>query len=84
MEIIDYVVKNRLILIPVLYILGLFIKNAQFIKDKYIPILLLGVGIIFSVLMGNATIVDNIIQGILVTGATVLGHQVIKQLQKDE
>lgn len=84
MEIIDYVVQNRLILIPVLYILGVFIRKAEFIKNKYIPLILLSVAIIFSIIMGKDTIINNIIQGILVAGATVLGHQVMKQLQKNE
>ena len=84
LEFIDYVINNRIILIPVLYILGLFIKRAQFIKDKYIPIVLLVFGITFSLLLGHDTIINNIIQGILVTGATVLDHQMMKQLSKDE
>ena len=84
MKIITYVVQNRLILIPVLYILGIFIKNTQFVKDKYIPIILLILGVIFSVLMSGNTIIDNIIQGILVSGVTVFGHQVTKQMRKDE
>ncbi len=84
MEIMDYIIQNRLILIPVLYIIGIFIKRTQFIKDKYIPLLLLPFGIFFSILMGGETIINDIIQGVLVTGATVMGDQMIKQMQKEE
>lgn len=80
----DYIIQNRLILIPVLYIIGIFIKRTQFIKDKYIPLLLLPFGIFFSILMGGETIINDIIQGVLVTGATVMGDQMIKQMQKEE
>lgn len=84
MEILNYIIENRLVLIPVLYILGEFIKRTEYIKDKLIPSILLLIGIIFSVLMGGDTIINNIIQGILVAGATVLGNQMIKQVGKED
>ena len=37
------------ILIPVLYILGTFLKGLENIKDNYIPLVLLAIGIGFSV-----------------------------------
>lgn len=83
MEFINYVMENRLILIPVLYILGYIIKNTSLIKNKYIPLILLVVGVILSVMMGGH-IIDNIIQGILVTGVTVMTDQMIKQNAKQE
>ena len=33
----NYIIENALILIPVLYILGSFLKGLESIKDKYIP-----------------------------------------------
>jgi len=84
MKIINYIIENRLVLIPVLYILGEFIKRTEYVKDKLIPSILLFIGIIFSVLMDGDTIINNIIQGILVAGATVLGNQMIKQVGKED
>lgn len=84
MEILEYIVENRLILIPVLYILGEFIKKTSFIKDKFIPMVLLLVAVVFSILMGGDTIINEIIQAVLVAGATVLGNQIIKQVNKEE
>lgn len=84
MEILNYILENRLVLVPVLYIIGEFIKRTEYIKDKFIPIIILIIGILFSVLMGGDTIINNVIQGILVAGATVLGNQVIKQVGKDD
>ena len=84
MDILNYILENRLVLVPVLYIIGEFIKRTEYIKDKFIPIIILIIGILFSVLMGGDTIINNVIQGILVAGATVLGNQVIKQVGKDD
>lgn len=84
MEILNYVVENRLVLVPVLYILGAFIKNTEYIKDKFIPMILLFFGIVMSIAMGGDTAINNIIQGILVAGVTVLGDQLVKQVGKDE
>ena len=82
MDFMNYIIENALILIPVLYILGSFLKNLENIKDKYIPLVLLTIGIGFSVAIIGFS-VDAIIQGILVSGATVLGNQLIKQYKKE-
>jgi len=84
MDILNYILENRLVLVPVLYIVGEFIKRTKYIKDKFIPIIILIIGILFSVLMGGDTIINNVIQGILVAGATVLGNQMVKQIGKDD
>ena len=84
MDFLNYITDNRLILIPVLYIIGYIIKNTKLIKNKYIPLILLAIGISLSVAMGGNTIVDNIIQGILVTGATVLSDQIVIQSRSND
>ena len=76
MDILSYIMDNKLILIPVLYIINYIIKKTMVIPDKFLPLLLLAIGIILSVLMGG-DIVNNIVQGILVTGATVLTEQIV-------
>ena len=83
MDFMNYIIENALILIPVLYILGSFLKGLENIKDKDIPLVLLTIGIGFSVAIIGFS-VDAIIQGILATGVTVLGNQLIKQSKKDE
>lgn len=84
MEILDFILEERLILIPCLYIIGSVIKNTQSIKNKYIPIILVIIGIILSIFMGGNTIINNLIQGILVAGATVLTNQLVVQKNKEE
>ena len=55
----------------------------EVVKDKYIPIILLPIGILGSIALNGAS-VANVIQGILVTGVTVYGNQVVKQIGKEE
>ena len=81
MEILTYITENALILIPVLIILGHIIKNVEFINDKYIPLILLPVGILGAMALGSWS-VTSAIQGVLVTGAAVYGNQIYKQLNK--
>ncbi|ALP91277.1 MULTISPECIES: phage holin family protein [Clostridium] len=83
MDVSQYITQNALILIPVLYIIGMIIKNTDKISDKYIPLILLVFGIAGS--MGIIGVNANaVIQGVLVTGATVYTNQLIKQTGKDK
>lgn len=83
MDIYTYLIEDALILVPALLILGAIIKGIDFIPDKYIPLILLPVGILGAIAGGGFN-VGSIIQGILVTGAAVYGNQLVKQLKKDE
>lgn len=83
MNIIKYVVDNALELIPALYIIGLMIKGTEKIKDKYIPIILLPLGILGSITMIGMNS-KAVIQGILVTGVAVYTNQLVKQICKKE
>ncbi|MBW6410556.1 phage holin family protein [Clostridium weizhouense] len=82
MDFMQYITENALILIPALYIVGLVIKNTESISDKYIPLILLFLGVIGAILLIDFTI-EAVIQGILVTGATVYTNQLFKQSKKD-
>lgn len=81
MEILSYVTDKALILIPALLIIGQIVKNARAIPDRWIPLLLLPLGIGGALLCGGVS-VDSVIQGVLVTGAAVYGDQLAKQLKK--
>lgn len=83
MEILTYITENALILIPVLLIIGQIIKSIQKISDKWIPLILLPIGIVSAMALGSWT-VDSAIQGVLVTGCAVYGNQIVKQIRKDE
>lgn len=77
----EYLIQEALIVVPVLLILGKMIKDTDLIKDKYIPLTLLAVGVVFtlSILGFN---VDAVIQGILVAGAAVFGNELVKQAKE--
>lgn len=78
MDFVQYITQNALILIPVLYILGTFLKNTTSIQDWLIPWILTALGIIGGLFLVEFNI-NGIIQGILVAGVTVLGNQLLKQ-----
>ena len=80
MEFIEYIITEALIIIPVLWILGTFLKKTPKVQDWVIPWVLMLIGILLALgLLGVS--VDAAVQGVLVSGASVLGHQLLKQTQ---
>ena len=80
---IEFITENALVLIPVLNIIGVILKDTEKIPDKFIPLILLSLGVLGSVaIMGISA--ESVVQGVLVTGTAVYGNQVIKQLKKKE
>ncbi len=79
----EYLVQEALVVIPVLLILGKIIKGTDMIKDKFIPVTLLAVGIVFALFLIGLN-ADAVLQGILVAGAAVFGHELYKQSKSDE
>ncbi len=90
-DITEYIRDGYVILIPVLYILGRFIKQSEKINNKYIPLILMGVGIVLGICISFgckdtvlSAIINGTVQGILTAGAAVLSDQVVKQLSKKD
>lgn len=79
MDILSYVMDNKLVLIPVIYIISYIIKQTMIVSEKFIPLILLAVGVVLSILMGGDSIINNVVQGILVTGASVLTEEIVVQ-----
>ncbi|ADU30379.1 phage holin family protein [Evansella cellulosilytica] len=78
MDILEYIVSELLYLIPALMVLGKIIKKGQYINDKHIPVVLLIVSVLFAnLILGLSP--ESFIQGILIAGASVFGHQLLKQ-----
>lgn len=85
----DYIKPELLVLVPVLYVIGMVIKNTDAINDKYIPVILGIVGVMLSMmyvlpvdglsLMGVFTAIT---QGVLVTGVAVYVNQLLVQSKK--
>lgn len=97
MENIMKTIKPELLaLIPVLYFIGMGLKRAQAVADKWIPLLLGGIGILLAliwVLAGTPlpdvrhllqAVFSAVTQGILCAGCAVYTHQIGKQAKKEE
>lgn len=82
MDIINFIIEEGLIMIPVLYIIGEIIKFTGVLNNKWIPLTLLVFSLLFTPLLLGGFTPDNIVQAVLVTGVTVLGDQLIKQSGK--
>ncbi len=90
----QFVRPELLVLIPVLYLLGKGLKKSA-VKDKWIPFVLGGFGILLSVLyvLANQEISSGkqvaegiftaVTQGILLAGGSVYFDQMIKQAKKE-
>ena len=82
----DYVKPELLIVTAVLYFFGIALKQAEFIKDKYIPITL---GVTSTAHFAGAqdvltAVFASVTQGIVVAGLSTYIHQIIKQAGKEE
>ena len=96
MDIMSYVRPELLVVAVVLYFLVMWLKQAAFIKDKYIPLVLGIVGIfvcgIYVASVAAFTTAQDILsaifaaitQGILVAGLSNYVNQIIKQIGKEE
>lgn len=74
-----YINKELLILIPFLYIVGLFIKlGITKIPNRYIPFILLGISLCICFIKENIT-VDTVIQGVLIAGTSVFGNEIVNK-----
>ncbi|MRY42706.1 phage holin family protein [Clostridium beijerinckii] len=83
MEFINYIEEQALILIPVLYILGMIIKHAKIISNRYIPIILLVFGVIGGIDLIGLNL-NAVVHGVLATGTAVYTNQLFKQSCKKD
>ena len=95
-QIMNYVKPELIVVAVVLYFVGMGLKQAQAIPDKYIPLILGAAGIVICAVWVVATcpldsgqniamaIFTAIVQGILVAGLSTYVNQIIKQVQKTE
>ena len=77
-NLIDYVLKEAYILIPVLYVIGAFLKKTPFVSDWLIPWILLILGMLGGFFLGDMQL-HGLLQGVLVAGVTVFTNQLYKQ-----
>lgn len=93
MEYVEYIKPELLILIPVMVLLGAFLKKSK-CRDKYIPLCIGGASVLLSMLWVLSTMTPHgiseislalftaVTQGILIAGAAIYAHQLYKQATK--
>lgn len=93
MDLTVYIRPELLILIPVLYLIGYFIKKSK-VKDERIPLILTVCGIFLATLWiicqapitnsqaWGLAVFSGITQGVLTAGVAVLGSQILIQGSK--
>ena len=92
----EYIKPELLILVPVMYLLGIGLKQTTVVKDKLIPLVLGLISVLLSILYVIATtdmagykdvlmgIFIAITQGILCAGGSVYVNQLVVQAKKKE
>ena len=95
-QIMNYVKPELIVVAIVLYFIGMGLKSAQAVKDKYIPLILGGVSIVLCAIWVLATgefaggkdiamaVFTAITQGILMAGLSTYVNQIVKQKGKAE
>lgn len=85
----QFIKPELLVIVPVLYIIGLMLKNAKVIEDKFIPLIIGIIGIVLALIYVIATSGFGLMaafvavtQGILCAGAAVYVNQLTKQITK--
>lgn len=75
------IIHETIVLVPAVLVIGALLKRTPSIPDWLIPWILLVAAILASIgILGFN--VQAVVQGILVTGSAVLGHQLVKQTKE--
>lgn len=82
-QIMEFIANEALIIVPALWIIGTFLKRTPKVEDWTIPWVLVGAGIAGAIALLGAS-AESVIQGILVAGAAVLFHQLLKQTKEHQ
>lgn len=95
-QIVNYVKPELIVVAIALYFVGIALKQAQAVKDKFIPLIIGGISIVICAMYVFATstfgtpqdivmaIFTAVVQGILVAGLSTYVNQLIKQTNKEE
>lgn len=95
-QILKYVKPELIVVAVVLYFIGMWLKQGELVKDKYIPLVNGAVGIVLCAIYVLATttfgnsqeyalgVFTALTQGVLVAGLSTYVDQIIKQINKDE
>ena len=79
----EFLINRALILVPVLWVVGKIVKTSAIIADKWIPLSLLGAGVVLAMMYLGVS-VESGLQGAIAAGVAVFGHQLLKQSKEPE
>ncbi|MDU5110785.1 MAG: phage holin family protein [Clostridium sp.] len=80
-NLLTFIPENLLILIAATYVVGVFLKKIEKIKDNYITVILMAFTIAFSMILAGRT-AAAFLQGILCWGVAVGINQTGKQISR--
>lgn len=80
-NLITFIPENLLILIAATYVVGVFLKKIEKIKDNYITVILMIFTVVFSMILAGRT-ATAFLQGILCWGVAIGINQTSKQISK--
>ncbi|EGT4823314.1 holin [Clostridioides difficile] len=81
-NLISFIPEQLLILVAALYVIGAGCKKYKQLDNKYIPVVLLILGIGFSVWMLGLN-ADAVLQGVICWGISIGINQTYKQLKEE-
>jgi len=81
MEMINLIPSDLIVLVIALNVLGFGVSKYQNFNNKYIPLLLLIFGCVFSCWIRMGITAESVLQGILCWGTSIGFNQVYKQLK---
>ncbi|EGT3744032.1 phage holin family protein [Clostridioides difficile] len=81
-NLISFIPEQLLILVAALYVLGFGCKKYKQLDNKYIPVVLLILGIGFSIWMLGLN-ADAVLQGVICWGISIGINQTYKQLKEE-
>lgn len=95
-QIMNYIKPELIVVAVAVYFIGMWLKQAAFIKNKYIPLIIGVIAVLLCAIWVLATctlstgqdvalaVFTAIVQGVLVAGLSTYVNQFIKQLGKNE
>ncbi len=90
-NLLTFIPENLLILVAAIYVMGVFLKRLERVKDNYITVILMLFAIIFAVLLNlingqykviYEAVINAILQGILCWGVAIGINQTAKQISR--
>ena len=77
-QLLNMIVEDGLIMIPALFVIGEIVKQTETVDKRWVPVIIISVSFLLTPLVLGGYTPDNVVQAILVAGAPVLGHEVLK------